>query len=144
MIFQPIVGGGGGNAKIERVVWTGNGTIGKENPIVITFSFAPSIVYLSTPSGTQFTNFNGVTDNKTVWLYFMQNIGVGAPNGYYIGRFDGKDAVYGQRAFRSADGKTLTWWIENDTDGDDGLNELARSTMQANMNGVEYTYIAIG
>lgn len=143
MIFQPGASGGGGNAKIETIEWIGNGTYGQDHPIILNFSFPPEIV-LATSSGMDKIVFNSATKNSSVWIYYPQGLGIGAYSGYIIGRIDGQESYWTQKAFRSEDGKTMTWWIELEGGNDDSLSEIIRTTMQFNLKNSKYTYIAIG
>lgn len=145
MIFQPNggAGGGEGNAKFEIVEYIGNGTFGEQNKISVTFSFAPSIVLMSS-GGSLSTLFNGVTNNSNKWIYMMQGMGINSPNGYSMGTDEDTGAKFGQWAYKSEDGKTLTWWVDNDNDVDDGFSDVVKSAIQYNINGLKYYYYAIG
>lgn len=110
--------------------YIGTGTYGPDSPNSITFPFPPIVACLS--SAFYKSNEAQSLNMNTFWLIdrftkttFVRGMG-------FAGTRSGS-TKYGKK---SADGRTLYWYIE--TDGNYGPGD------QRNWNGYEYTYFAIG
>lgn len=99
----------------EIISYTGTGTYGKDNPNSITFSRAPRLIIMI---GARYTSGNKMWNqfgaNKEDWIYMLPTEALHTEFEERIGL--GNNTNGGVHGKKSEDGKTISWYNEDDND----------------------------
>lgn len=83
-------------AEIELLSWVGTGTLGKDNPTILTFRSTPKVVYLIEASDVTTVARYASKDYRIIWgksTYMTPSSGIGMPISY--------------------SGNTMSWYYDN-------------------------------
>lgn len=108
--------------KIEAGSYVGTGTSGSSNPTSLTFSFEPKMVFISSGSSG---------DDTSIYWTLLQNGIVKAPS-VYVSDTNMSNAIQGYLINVSWTGNSVSFY------------GVRGGTVQLNMSGVTYHYVAIG
>jgi hypothetical protein len=127
----------GDNLIMETVSYIGTGTVGADNPVSVTFGFAPILMVLCDSGGRVYQT--PVNDSSYRW---GSAIGVTSAlsTSYATGLFMGRFYSLILQAKKSPDGKTISWYIPHTMES----GSYPSAHYQYNTSGETYRVIAIG
>lgn len=119
----------GNKVQIATGSYTGTGTYGSSNPNSLTFDFAPKLLIFIDDSGHVMGNQSNSTYYDELLIGNPQTLGTDYVRSGFPSAYDDGTYSYSKR---SADGKTLYWYINS------------KASYQYNTSGTVYRYVAIG